>query len=246
MCKIIGISGKKQSGKNTSANYLHGLVLKKERLTEDFTIDGKTGELLVLTDSGWGVFDVTRKDSSFVEYAEVNMWPYVKLYSFADTLKELCVDLFDLKGEQVYGTDEQKNTPTDILWNDVPGTRKKGNMTAREFMQYFGTNVCRKIKSNVWVDHMMKTIKQEKTNLAIIADVRFPNEVEAIREAGGKVVRLARSNHKDSHPSECGLDPENFDWSGFDLVIENHGAQTETLEAIDKMYRSLILTGELC
>jgi len=246
MNRILGISGKKQSGKNTSANYLHGLVLKAEGLTEDFMIDGKTGELIVLTELGWGSFDVTRKDDEFVEYAEANMWPNVKLYSFADTLKELCIDLFDLKAEQVYGTDEQKNTPISVKWNDMPGTRKKGSMTSREFMQYFGTNICRAIKSNVWVDHMMKRIKREKTNLAIIADIRFPNEVEAIREAGGKVVRLARSNHADSHTSECGLDPENFDWNGFDLVIENHGPQAETLEAIDKMYRSLILTGEIC
>ena len=247
MNKILGISGKKQSGKNTSANYLHGLVLKAEGLTDDFKIDPQTGDLIVMTEMGWGSFDVTRKDDTFLEYAETNMWPYVKLYSFADTLKALCIDLFDLRPEQVYGTDEQKNTPTDDLRiKNNSGNLRRGNPTAREFMQYFGTNVCRSIKPNVWVDHLMKTIKREKTNLAIIADIRFPNEVDAVQEAGGKVVRLARSNHKDSHPSECGLDAEYFDWKKFDLVVENHGSQSDTLEAMDKMYRSLILTGELC
>ena len=126
MNKILGISGKKQSGKNTSANYLHGTILKGEGLTEGFKIDPDTGDLLVLTELGWGAFDVTRKDDEFVEYAEANMWPHVKLYSFADTLKTLCIDLFDLRPEQVYGTDKQKNTPTDLRIKNNTGNLKRG------------------------------------------------------------------------------------------------------------------------
>ena len=45
---------------------------------------------------GWGEFDVSRKDESFVQYAESNMWPFVKLYSFADHLKWICVKLFNI------------------------------------------------------------------------------------------------------------------------------------------------------
>ena len=89
--KIIGISGRKQAGKNTTANILHGLVLQSSNLVKDFNIDG-SGQLTVLTSNSegtedWGIFDVQRKDSDFTEYAEHNMWPYVKLYSFADNLK---------------------------------------------------------------------------------------------------------------------------------------------------------------
>ena len=96
MSRIIGIAGKKQSGKNTSANYIHGSVLKSKGFTEEFRISDSTGELAVLSDSGWGVFDITRKDAQFVEYAESNMWPFVKLYSFADGLKNICVEFFGL------------------------------------------------------------------------------------------------------------------------------------------------------
>ena len=39
--KIVGIAGKKQSGKNTTANILHGLVLKEEELIQDYNIDGE-------------------------------------------------------------------------------------------------------------------------------------------------------------------------------------------------------------
>ena len=93
--RIIGISGRKQSGKNTTANILHGIVLKKYGMIKDYNIGGD-GELMVLTtnadgDEGWGAFDTTRNDPAFIEYAEHNMWPHVKLYSFADTLKHICV-----------------------------------------------------------------------------------------------------------------------------------------------------------
>ena len=114
--KIIGISGRKQSGKNTLANYMNGDILKRREMVQDFAINQK-GELEILTctedgKSNWGIFDVTRKDDSFVSYAERELWPFVKLYHFADYLKKMSIDLFDLSPEQVYGTDDDKNTPT--------------------------------------------------------------------------------------------------------------------------------------
>ena len=93
---IVGISGKKQAGKNTAANVLHGMVLDKYNLSRDWVID-QDGKLNVLTSDrdgkeGWGEFDVSRKDQEFADYAQYNMWPYVKLYSFADSLKWMAVN----------------------------------------------------------------------------------------------------------------------------------------------------------
>ena len=53
--------------------------------------------------------------------------------------------------------------------------------------------------------------------MAIVCDVRFPNEVEAIQKAGGKVLRLLRDVYEgqDQHSSETALDDyplEKFDW----------------------------------
>ena len=84
-------------------------------------------------------------------------------------------------------------------------------MAAREFMQFFGTDVCRKIYEPIWVN---SCIKQDTTRsnqeLAIIADVRFPNEAEAIEKAGGRLVRLTRKVFEDSHSSEVALDDYPF------------------------------------
>ena len=176
MTRIIGISGKKQSGKSTSANWFHGLVLKEQGLVEDFNIDAN-GKLAIETfdqsgQKGWGEFDVGRTDDTFIQYAEEAMWPHVKMYSFADTLKSLAIHLFGLRPEQVYGSEADKNSLTQFRWEDMPGDTSdigpngkichhKGPMTAREFMQHFGTDIMRKMYPNIWVDNTIKKILAE-------------------------------------------------------------------------------------
>lgn len=221
--KIIGISGRKQSGKNTVANYINGDILKSLSMVQDFSIS-EEGELLIKTSEHYGCFDVTRKDEQFVTYAEKELWPHVKIYHFADYLKKICVDLFDLTPEQVYGNDEQKNTDT------------KYDMSSREFLQWFGTDVMRKIKDTIWVDHTIKTILSEQSSVAIIPDVRFPNEVDAIHDAGGVVVRLTRDPHESQHPCEVALDMSDYNWDTFDSIIYN---QDSTIEDLCKKLESL-------
>ena len=92
-------------------------------------------------------------------------------------------------------------------------------MTAREVMQYVGTDFFRRIYPQVWVESTIRKIEKESPELAIIVDCRFPNEVEGIQGAGGKVIRLTRNifGDTDKHPSEVALD--NF--KGFDAYIDN-------------------------
>ena len=57
----------------------------------------------------------------------------------------------------------------------------------------------------------------ESSELSIVPDVRFPNEVEAIQKAEGRVIRLTRKPFEDGHPSEIALDG----YDGFDYVLDN-------------------------
>ena len=228
MTKIVGISGRKQSGKNTVANMITSDIIKERKMVFDSVVDDQ-GRLMIETSNasgerGWGIFDITRKDIDFVEYASQELWPYTKVYHFADCLKQLAISLFDLTPQQVYGTDDQKNTDTPY------------GMTAREFLQYFGTDVMRKIKDKVWVDYTINQIKQEESQLAIIPDVRFPNEINAIHAAGGVVIRLDRDVFSDKHPCETALDIDNFSWDEFDYIIHNDGKTVNDLqESINKL-----------
>lgn len=138
------------------------------------------------------------------------------IYNFADPLKKMCIEIFGLTYDQCYGSDENKNEIVNCLW---PDTNKE--MTAREVMQYVGTNVFRKMQHNVWADATIRRIQDEGLPLALIADCRFPNEVEAIKNAGGVVVKLNRNLYHSNHESEKALDTDVYDHSVFDLVVDN-------------------------
>lgn len=138
-----------------------------------------------------------------------------KIYNFADPLKkDICMNILGLTYEQCYGEDIDKNTVTDIEWNGL-------KLTAREVMQFVGTDLFRKMKYDVWSSATINKIKNEKPKLAIIADCRFPNEVEAVRNAGGIVIKLTRNPYNSDHASEVALDENVYPTSNFDLVIYN-------------------------
>ena len=48
MGRIIGISGRKQSGKSTTANYINGDILLQREMVQNFEID-EDGKLLIKT-----------------------------------------------------------------------------------------------------------------------------------------------------------------------------------------------------
>ena len=89
-------------------------------------------------------------------------------------------------------------------------------MTAREFLQVFGTDICRHIYTDIWTDRTMRSIREEDSLMAVISDCRFPNESKAIQKAGGKVIKLTRGISGDSHSSESSVDEIEHD-----AIIDN-------------------------
>ena len=154
-----------------------------------------------------------------------------KIYNFADPLKQLCIDIFGLTYNQCYGTDENKNEIVDCCWS---GTDSK--MTAREVLQYVGTDVFRAMQHNVWSSATIRLIQKEQPDVALIADCRFPNEVEAVKNAGGVVLKLNRNLYESTHASETALDDNNYDQSNFDLVIANLEGSIEEKNNIIKNF----------
>lgn len=61
----------------------------------------------------------------------------------------------------------------------------------RRLLQRMGTQAGRAtLGENVWIDAALRTGKEGALN--VVTDVRFPNEAEAIRSAGGVLVRVVR------------------------------------------------------
>jgi len=140
-----------------------------------------------------------------------------QIYSFADPLKQdICMNILGLTYEQCYGSDEEKNTLTDLEWD---GKR----LTAREAMEIIGTDIFRRLKNNVWVDATINKIQRDNLDLAIIPDCRFPNEVDTILKYGGYVIRLDLDPFNAKSNSESALDKNNYFWSNFSCIIHNSG-----------------------
>lgn len=273
MTKIIAVNGKKQSGKTTLSNYLHGHEMKRHDIIEKFLVSPE-GKLVVNStfhdDNGkefeeMGVLELDQQTEEFYQYASRRIWPLIRAYNFADPLKEMCVMLFNIPPECVYGTNEEKNRIQEHLrWENMPGVIsdvrwsilegslnplintqpeefgflvKEGPMTARQFMQFMGTDVMRKIYEPIWVENCFRRIEEDSPEIAVIGDCRFINEIQAVQKAGGKVIKLTRSLYENTHQSE--IDADNYD--GFDGVIDNQNMSIE--ESCDSFKKILVGLG---
>jgi len=109
----------------------------------------------------------------------------------------------------------------------------KQNLEVRRLLQVFGTEVGREMfGESFWIDIAFKQIEQERV---VFADVRFPNEAQAIVDKGGQVWRVQRENHKpiNLHSSETALD----NWR-FDDVIFNAGSLDDLADEVFMLAKS--------
>lgn len=224
MTKLIGFSGKKQSGKNTCANFIYSMYLVNQNLCEKAKVND-IGTIDIVKNNGASItIDINeyyiQPETSTLDQEVLSMIdklnPYIKLYSFADILKQdICMKLLGLTYKQCYGSDLEKNEITNVNWQGK-------YLTAREVMQIVGTDIFRSMRNNIWPETTIEKILKDKTELGIITDCRFPNEVEAIKNNNGEVIRLTRDKLKSNdHASEIALDKDKYDWSNFDYVIDN-------------------------
>jgi len=246
---IIVLSGKKQSGKNTLANFIIGSYLVRTNQIPSFVITQKG---LLKIPLSYDQQPIEQPDMSDMSIIEQNMsvivpegdfnncgFQGIKLYSFAEPLKSFCMEVLGLTYEQCYGTDEVKNTFTACRWNNVSEDIKEKNgrfsglMRARAVMQVFGTDMVRTMLNDAWPIATYKKIKKEKMELAIVTDARFPNEIK-IGETSAISIRLMRDIcRKDSHPSEIALD----DYKEFDKIFDN---RITTIEEQNKMVKPFL------
>jgi hypothetical protein len=241
---ILGISGRKQSGKSTTGNFIVSIYLSDLAISENVYLN-EYGQIIVsdlLGDKNYaGVFDPTNiySDDYTIKQVIQRLRGLIKIYNFADVLKQdVCMGLLGLTYEQCYGTDDEKNRPTDMIFDGK-------NMSSREILQFIGTDIFRTLKPNIWVDATIKKIQKERPKLAIITDCRFPNEVQSIKDNGGKVLRLTRDPHHSDHISESVLDMDRYNWNNFDHIIDNKNMpMLEQLSETQKIL-SLILESKI-
>ncbi len=126
--KILMISGRKQSGKDSAANYLAGYLLKKAGIIKHFELD-QQGKLLInykFLDpetnqevEELALLDLERKDVEFADSASKQVWPLIKQEKFGNLLKDILITVFGLDRSEVYGSDDDKNKLSPLKWESV-------------------------------------------------------------------------------------------------------------------------------
>ena len=139
----------------------------------------------------------------------------ILIVHFADALKETAQVLFRL-GE--WETNTQEGKKTTINWI---------GKTVRELLQGIGQGLRDAIDFDLWVKILFANTKGWSNY--IIADVRYPNEIKAIKERNGILIRIDRKGAgAGNHSSETALD----DYKEWDVHIENNGSIEDLFETI--------------
>lgn len=107
--------------------------------------------------------------------------------SFAGALKDAVATVFGWDRELLEGI-----TPEAREWREQVDTwwanrLRMPHLTPRWVLQYWGTEVCRQgFHDDIWIASLENRLARRKDN-TVISDVRFPNEITAIKQAGGEV-----------------------------------------------------------
>ena len=119
-------------------------------------------------------------------------------FAFADALKDAVSTIFMWPRGLLEGDSNASRTfreKVDPWWSMKLGYE----VTPRLILQKMGTEACRHgIADNIWIAALEKRIQGYDD--VVISDVRFPNEINFIRSAGGVIVRVKRGD--DPSPEE--------------------------------------------
>jgi hypothetical protein len=134
--------------------------------------------------------------------------------SFAATLKDAVSAIFGWDREMLEGrtrsSREWREQP-DVWWSQRLGRE----ITPRWILQHWGTEVCRThFHDDIWIASLENKLRTNQDDV-VISDCRFPNEIAAIRRAGGKIVRVIRGPEPSwyDHAVKYNAGPSKIGWA---------------------------------
>ena len=170
--------------------------------------------------------------------------------SFAHTLKDAVAAVFGWDRELLEGRTKESRAwreQVDPWWS---ARLNMPDLTPRWVLQYWGTEVVRRgFHDDTWIASLENKLRKTNDDV-VISDCRFPNEIAAIKRAGGKVIRVTRGPDPawfgvalaaNCHPQpnasteilkELGVHASETAWIGtkFDAVIDNNA------DGLDNLY----------
>jgi hypothetical protein len=179
--------------------------------------------------------------------------------SFANTLKDAVAQVFGWDRTMLEGRTKMAREwreQVDPWWAERLGIP---HLTPRFILQQWGTEVCRKnFHDDIWIASLENKLRNSQDHV-VISDCRFPNEIRAIKNAGGRVIRVVRGPEPDWYQDAVnvnegrgnmswllstdrlktlGIHASETSWVGtdFDAVLDNN----DTLDNLYQQVNALI------
>jgi hypothetical protein len=182
--------------------------------------------------------------------------------SFANSLKDAVAHVFGWDRTMLEGRTKHSRE-----WRDQVDTwwAERLNMpdlTPRLMLQLWGTEVCRRgFHDDIWIASLENKLRNSQDDVAI-SDCRFPNEIKAIRQQGGVVIRVVRGPEPEWYQDAVDMNAGNTNmhwaiakmnmdklkihasetaWVGtnFDAVIDNNGSMDQLYSQINDLLQDL-------
>jgi len=151
--------------------------------------------------------------------------------SFAKTLKDCAASIFGWDRKALEG-----ETPESRVWRETvdrwwAARLNIPNLTPRWVLQNLGTEVMRNgFHEDIWIASLQRRLHAHGSSV-VVSDVRFPNEADAIRDAGGMLLRIERPGYGGcGHATETAL-------ASFkaDVTLVNDGTLEELFSKLETL-----------
>jgi len=182
-------------------------------------------------------------------------WHGFRRDSFAGALKDAVAAVFGWDRELLEGLTTEARA-----WREQvdPWWAERLNMphlTPRWILQYWGTEVCRTgFHDDIWIAALENRLRT-RAGHTVISDVRFPNEVASIRNAGGRIIWIQRGADPEwcstliemrqnstlgictDYMQQFNVHASEWAWVGtrFDAVVDNNGSVDELYEQLKNL-----------
>ena len=179
--------------------------------------------------------------------------------SFASTLKDAVSAVFGWDRTMLEGRTKEAREwreQVDLWWAE---RLNMPNLTPRWILQNWGTEVCRKnFHDDIWIASLENKLRNSTDDI-VISDCRFPNEIAAIKKAGGRVVRVVRGAEPEWYQlavsrnrgpngnsswalsgrklEQLGIHASETAWVGtkFDAVLDNNGTLEDLYQQVKRL-----------
>lgn len=175
--------------------------------------------------------------------------------SFANSLKDAVAQVFGWDRTLLEGRTKEAREwreQRDEWWS----TRLGIDITPRWILQFWGTDVLRRgFHDDIWIASLENKLRHSGDDV-VISDCRFPNEIKAIKNSGGKVIRVVRGPEPEWYDAAISFNQGEYgnmtwalsraklerlkihasetSWVGtdFDVVLDNNGS-------LDNLYQQV-------